>query len=652
MRTLGLLLCLVSLCGTAAAADPVPIAAFAQPLRYENVRISPDGAYLATDSLSGGRRSLRLMRLADRHTVDVVPREHDEVVAFHWVNARRLLYTVGTKLPGVEQPVPTGELFFVNADGSDRALLFGARAGRFDAGTHIKKLRPEKASATLLDALRRDERNILVWSAGSQLDSGAGEHAVWRMDVVDGARKRLFASPLRYPAGFLADPAGVVRFAYGSNADNIYKVLYRGGGRRDWQVVFDGNAAGGRAEPLAYAADGKTTYWRCQPEGKTGGVCRWSADARELQPVWSSREVESDRLLLDFDGHTLAGVIAEPGKPALTVIDRNAAVIEVLRTLLPRFPGQVVDIVSASDDGSRVVVQVRSDTNPGEWYLFERESGNLQPLFRRAEGIDPARLATMEPLRFNTRDDLTVYGYLTSPPGQETAKNLPVVVLAHGGPYFVRDRWQYDPTVQLLASRGYAVLQVNFRGSEGYGAAFEVAGYREWGGRMQDDLTDATRWLIARGIADPHRICILGTSYGGYAALMGAVREPDLYRCAIGHSGVYDLRLLFREGPLGESPFGRNFLKRVLGEDEDELARRSPVTALDAIKARLMLIAGGQDRTVPPLHSQNLHAALDQRGVAHEWLFRPSEGHGFYGEENRADLYRRLIEFLDASTVP
>jgi dipeptidyl aminopeptidase/acylaminoacyl peptidase len=297
------------------------------------------------------------------------------------------------------------------------------------------------------------------------------------------------------------------------------------------------------------------------------------------------------------------------------------------------------------------VVQVRSDTNPGEWYLFEREDGNLQPLFRRAEGIDPSRLATMEPLRFNTRDDLTVYGYLTSPPGRETARNLPVVVLVHGGPYFVRDRWQYDPTAQLLASRGYAVLQVNFRGSEGYGAAFEVAGYREWGGRMQDDLTDATRWLIARGIADPRRICILGTSYGGYAALMGAVREPDLYRCAIGHSGAYDLRLLFREGPLGESPFGRNFLKRVLGEDEDELARRSPITGLDAIKARLMLIAGGQDRTVPPLHSQNLHAALDQRGIAHEWLFRPSEGHGFYGEENRADLYRRLIEFLDASTV-
>ena len=636
----------------AAAAEPLPYAAFAQPLRHERVALSSDGEYLATDTLVDGKRSLLLMRLSDRHRVEITPRERDEIVGFEWVDTRRLLYTVGTRAAGTERPVPTGELFFVDADGSNGALLFGARAGSAVGGTHIKRLRPERASAVLVDALRDDARNILIWTSDARLDTGAGEHAVWRMDVVDGARRQLFASPLRHPAGFLADPAGVVRFAYGSNGDNIYKVLYRAGEGRGWELAFDGNVAGGRAQPLQFAADGKTVYWRCEPPGRIGGVCRWSADARRLEPVWNSRDVESHGLLMDFDGRTLAGVLSEPQRPIVAVIDRKAGAVRVLRELAPRFPGQVVEIASASTGGARVVVHVRSDTNPGEWYLLERASGKLDFLFRRAEGLDPERLATMEPLRFNTRDGITLNGYLTSPPGQERARRLPAVVLVHGGPYFARDRWQFDATVQALASRGYAVLQVNFRGSEGYGAAFEVAGYGEWGAKMQDDLTDATNWLVARGIADPRRLCIAGTSYGAYAALMGVVREPDLYRCAIGNSGVYDLRDLYRRGPLRESDFGRNFLQRVLGEDKAELARRSPATQLERIKARLMLVAGGRDEIVPPANSLDLHAALEHRGVAHEWLYAAGEGHGFYGPDNRAELFRRMVEFLDAATAP
>ncbi|HVH34612.1 MAG TPA: S9 family peptidase [Tahibacter sp.] len=631
------------------ASEPLPYAAFAQTLRYERVALSPDGEYLATDTVVDGRRGLLLMRLSDRQRVEIAPRGRDEVLSFDWVNARRLLYTVGSKPSGVDRPVPTGELYFVNADGSDQSLLFGARAGSAAGGTHIKKLRPERATATLIDTLPDEARNILIWTRRTRAD---GEAVVWRMDVVDGARRQLFVSPLREPAGFLADAAGIVRFAYGSNADNIYKVLYRAGEGRNWKLVFDGSRSGGRAQPLRFAADGKSVWWSCEPAGKAGGICRWNLDERRWDPLWSSREVVADGLLIDFDGRRLAGVLAEPDRPALAVVDREAAAVAVLRELAPRFPGQVVDIASASAAGRRVVVGVRSDVNPGEWHLLDRDSGKLDLLFRRAEGLDPARLATMEPLRINTRDAVTLHGYLTSPPGQEQARQLPAVVLVHGGPHFVRDRWQYDPTVQALASRGYAVLQVNFRGSAGYGAAFEVAGYGEWGGRMQDDLADATRWLVDRGIADPRRICIAGTSYGAYAALMATVREPDLYRCAIGNSGVYDLRELYRRGPLSESEFGRNFLKRVIGADMAELARRSPATQLARIKARLMLVAGGRDETVPPANSLDVHAALQRDGVAHEWLFVPGEGHGFYAPDNRAELFRRMVQFLDESTAP
>lgn len=633
----------------AVAGAPLPYALFAQQLPYERVALSPDGEYVATDALVGSKRVLRLMRLSDRHTVDVTPPGRDDVVSFDWVNKRRLLYTVGTRDVGTERPVPTGELYFVNADGSSDALLFGAR-GR-SGGRSIEMLRAPRVSAVLVDALRGDDRNILVWIARTRPEKGGSDEIVARLDVVDGARQQLFASPLRFPAGFLADSSGNVRFAYGSNSDNIYKVLYRAGDDDAWDVVFDGNVSAGRAQPLQFSADDRIVYWSCEPEHRVGGVCRWSPETRRLEPVWSSREVESDRLLLDFDRKTLAAVQSERQRPELAVIDRDADVVKALRDLSRQFPGQFVEIASVSDDGTRVVVYVRSDTNPGEWHLLERASGKLEFLFRRAEGLDATRLATMEPLHLNTRDGITVHGYLTSPPGQENAKRLPAVVLVHGGPYFMRDRWQYDPNVQALASRGYAVLQINFRGSEGYGAAFEVAGYGEWGAKMQDDLTDATRWLIERGIADPRRICIAGTSYGAYAALMAAVREPDLYRCAIGNSGVYDLRELYRRGPLRDSDFGRNFLRRVLGNDKVDLARRSPATQLDRIKAKLMLIAGGKDDVVPPANSEELHAALEQRKVAHEWYYVPGEGHGFYAPANRAELYRRMVEFLDAATT-
>jgi dipeptidyl aminopeptidase/acylaminoacyl peptidase len=255
----------------------------------------------------------------------------------------------------------------------------------------------------------------------------------------------------------------------------------------------------------------------------------------------------------------------------------------------------------------------------------------------------------MEPVQLKARDGLALNGYLTRPLGQEQGKNLPLIVLVHGGPIGIRDYWEYNPEVQMFASRGYAVLQVNYRGSGGYGERFEVAGYREWGGKMQDDVTDATRWAIEQGIADPKRICIYGGSYGGYAALMGAVREPDLYQCAIGDAGVYDLRLMLSRGDTQDSRVGENYIKRIVGDDSSMLASRSPITQLDKIKAKLMLVVGGEDKRVPPVHGESVHNALEKRGVKHEWLYERTEGHGFYDEKNVEAQYARMLAFLEAN---
>jgi dipeptidyl aminopeptidase/acylaminoacyl peptidase len=203
--------------------------------------------------------------------------------------------------------------------------------------------------------------------------------------------------------------------------------------------------------------------------------------------------------------------------------------------------------------------------------------------------------------------------------------------------------------VQALATHGYAVLQVNYRGSGGYGYAFETAGYHEWGGKMQDDVTDATRWAIAQGVADPNRICIYGGSYGGYAALEGAVKEPDLYKCAIGYVGVYDLPKMQGRRDASETLYSEEYWKRTMGTDQTVLAQHSPIYQLGSLKAKVMLIVGGKDKIVLPEQGQNLHAALQAHHVPHEWLYEPDEWHGFYTEDHVNEVMTKVDAFLDAN---
>jgi dipeptidyl aminopeptidase/acylaminoacyl peptidase len=251
------------------------------------------------------------------------------------------------------------------------------------------------------------------------------------------------------------------------------------------------------------------------------------------------------------------------------------------------------------------------------------------------------------PFELDASDGVKLHGYLTLPQGREP-KRLPLVVLPHGGPHGIYDDWRFDEEAQLLASRGYAVLQLNFRGSGGYGRRFIESGYRQWGARMQQDLSEATRAAIERGFADQKRVCIYGASYGGYAALMGAVRDPDLYRCAIGYAGVYDLRMMYQRGDIQQTLFGERYLALAIGSDANELAQRSPVAQVEKIKAAIMLIHGGQDRRVPIAHANAMRKALDGRHYKYEWFTEATEGHGFYREDHRIELYQRMLAFLDA----
>ncbi len=262
-------------------------------------------------------------------------------------------------------------------------------------------------------------------------------------------------------------------------------------------------------------------------------------------------------------------------------------------------------------------------------------------------------LSAMKPIKFNARDGLEIEGFLTVPE-KGASKNLPMILLVHGGPIGIFDTWGFDQEVQLLASRGYAVLQVNYRGSGNYGRSFTEKGHLQWGRAMQDDLTDATRWAIAQGIADSKRICIYGGSYGGYAALMGAVREPDLYACAIGNVGVYDLPQLYKDDSK-ESWYLDKFLTNTLGNTNLEVI--SPSLRATEIRIPVLLGAGREDKIALPLHTERMRDALLKAGRPVDTVIYESEGHGNYLLKNQIDWANRVLNFLDknigaAATVP
>ncbi|MBS0583804.1 MAG: S9 family peptidase [Proteobacteria bacterium] len=628
----------------------VPVADFARHAKYRWAEISPSGEYLATTAVVDGKTVLGLVHLASSKGVNLNPRDNDEVTGFDWVAPNRLIYTLGGHYGLGEAPTPTGELFSINGDGSGAATLYGYRAGAPASATHIRRATSDMGYGFLVAASSNEPAFALIGAIpangpGHAFSFSGAFTEAYRIDLNTGAKQQLLTAPMR-GASFLADHGGRIRFAYGIDVDQFAKVFYRGEDGK-WETVYDGSKGGARFEPLMFNRTDDSVYARCDGEHGVGGICRWQPKTRQLETIWSARESGSAELIETFDRKDAFAIRTLLGRPAVVLFDKSAPEAQLLVELMKQFPGSDVRFTSGSSDGKKAVFLASGDTDPGTFYLYDAATKKIRPLLARGDWIKPERMATMEPIALKARDGLDLHGYLTRPAGKEQARDLPLVVLPHGGPYGIYDRWGFDPEVQLLASRGYAVLQVNFRGSGGYGLPFQKAGYREWGGKMQDDLTDATRWAVAQHIADRERICIFGTSYGGYAALQGAVKEPDLYRCAIGNAGVYDLRLMYTRGDIPQSEFGENYLKMVLGEDAAELWNRSPIAHLDALKAKVMLIVGGADRRVPPIQAENLHGELAKRKIEHEWLYQRTEGHGFYDEAHTREMYEKVLAFLD-----
>ncbi|HEX4481112.1 MAG TPA: S9 family peptidase [Rudaea sp.] len=638
---------------TASATAAVPLADFAKHPQYTDVQISPDGKTISAISTASGPRQLVLVSVADMKSNIVGARDNDEIGETWWASDDRLIYNEGIHIGGLDRPVSTGELFSVKANGGGGEILFGMRAGAtMSTASHIQRRENDFATGIFVSALPDDPNHALIaslaWNGPQHTQDPLGAFPqAFKIDLRDGAKTPLATAPLR-GATIMADHNGAVRLAFGFDNDGTHKVFYRDASGGEWKLLHDSAKEHGEFFPMMFDRTNAAFYYRCAGNSGVGGICKRDIAKQSSETLWSAKEAAGVSLLPTADGNDAFAIRSMPGRPALTLIDKSAPEVGVLIDAMKQYPGEDVQIVSEARDGKRMILFVSADTDPGVYFLYDAEKKKLAPLFQVRAWIKPAQMAAMEPVQFKARDGLAINGYLTRPPGSENAKALPTVVLVHGGPYGIRDRWGFHPDVQMLASRGYAVLQVNYRGSGGYGNAFERAGYREWGGTMQDDVTDATHWAIEQGFVDKNRVCIYGASYGGYAAMEGVTKEPDLYKCAIADAGVYDLRLMMTSGDIPQFLRGQTYLKTVLGSDEDDLWNRSPLAHVDRLKAKVMLVVGGADTRVPAAQGERLHDELDRRHITHEWLYERSEGHGFYDVAHTTELYEKIVAFLDA----
>lgn len=608
--------------------------------QFERVKISPTGAYYAVTMPLEDRTALVVFRRADKQiTARIIGRADSVVDDFWWANEERIVVSMAERLGARDEPVAIGQLHAIDADGKNSRLL--ASPYGVDDAVGASTLRAElDPSVFMLDTLPHDSRNVLVSSRALTSDPAIN---IDKLDIYTRRRTRVASAPVRR-ADFVADTEGRVRFAHGADVGNAAKLYYRDDDAASWRLVNDENTSDHREYPLGFSTDGKLAYLQVEQASGPDAVMSWDPATGRYAALLRDERVDPYRVLRDLDGKTPIGASFMTDRVRNRFFDESAPTPRLYRALEKVFDGDAVYITSATADHRLALVYVWSDRNNGDYFLFDTVNKRADRVFSRREWFEPSEVPASREIGFKARDGMSLHGYLTLPLNAEVGKPLPMVLLPHGGPFGIFDGWSFDDDAQILAAAGYAVLRVNYRGSGNYGRAHTQAGAKEWGGRMQDDLSDATHWAVDQGIADASRICIYGASYGGYAALMGAAKEPALYRCAAGYVGVYDLELMYGDTS-DRARWLRNWAVDWMGE-RATLAARSPSNLANRIKVPVFLAAGGKDERAPVAHTERMEKALKRAGVPVEALYFPNEGHGFYTEPHRREYYTRLLAFL------
>ncbi|MGI9283220.1 MAG: prolyl oligopeptidase family serine peptidase [Endozoicomonas sp.] len=614
------------------------------PSKYRSIKISPDGKYFSATVEDSGKNTVVII---DRKTMDVTGvlsfTGREQPGGVRWVSDERVVASVYRKAGGLEAPFNTGNVVAMNADGSRKKLIFGYQS---KSGLAVN---PTVERMSFLDILPEDPKRILIASTPLNQDA-SNRVTAYKLNIYTGKKVRVARSPGDF-GELLADQEGQIRVATSNVSEgglNYNEFYYRESNGDKWKLLKRFEDHNNGINLISFSPDGKSFFFTSRQEVSgskidTEALFAFNVDSKKTSLVYRNPRVDLDSVEA-WRGNPQA-IHLTPDYSKVIVLDNKDPVSKWYPSLQKSFPHSEINFINRTWDGKEAILYVNSEKNPGTFYLFNTEKQSLEKVFSAMPWLENKELAATEAFSMKARDGVELFGYLTLPVGQKAG--LPMIIIPHGGPHGPRDYWTYDPDVQFLASKGYAVLKVNFRGSGGYGERFEKLGYRQWGGKMINDMTDATQWAIAEGVADKNRICIYGASYGGYASLMSVVKEPDLYQCAIGYVGIYDMEMMYEKGDIPGRESGENYLKKVLGKDKAELMAFSPAYQVDKIKADLFIIHGEEDIRAHFDHAKKLKSKLDHAGKEYKWLTKKGEGHGFYKMENRKELYKEMVAFFD-----
>lgn len=594
----------------------IPLRDFFRNPEKAGYSLSPDGEYFAFLAPWENRLNIFIQKFSETEAKRITSVTDRDLVGYFWASNERIVYA--RDQAGEEN----FHLFAVNIDGSnpvDLTPFEGVRAG-------------------VIDDLRDNDQDMII----SLNKRDPRFYDAYRINIETGELKLIGENPGNI-IGWLTDHEGLLRLAITSDGVNT-SILYRDNESQSFQTILTTDFKE-TLTPVSFTYDNQCLYaFSNLGRDKAALVVFDPKTQKELELIYENSYVDVSGLLISDKRKKLIAVTYLTDKLRYHFFDEE--VESIFQDLTKKIPGYELALSSVNRDENRFIIRTYSDKSLGSYFLYDVETSNLQKIADISPWIDEKYMADMEPISYNSQDGLTIHGYLTLPKGVEP-KNLPVVINPHGGPWY-RDSWGYSAEVQFLANRGYAVLQMNFRGSTGYGRTFWEAGFKQWGRKMQDDITDGVQWLIDQGIADLKRIGIYGGSYGGYATLAGITLTPDLYAAAVDYVGISNIFTFLEAIPPYWEPLRQQFYEMIgdPSKDKELLESVSPLFLVNQIKTPLFIAQGANDPRVKKSESDQIVAALEKRGIKVQYMVKENEGHGFANEENRFDFYRAMEEFL------
>jgi dipeptidyl aminopeptidase/acylaminoacyl peptidase len=640
----------------------VPEADFSKHASLGRPAVSPDGQYIAV-SVHNTENGESKYQLAVLHLPDLkfISRldmtSHYLPIDITWVDNKRLVMGVGEETAFSEAPTATGDIIAVDMDGKNKRVLYSDMLrGSMGAQRNILKIPVGFGSISGTPDHANGHFYLSVYPAaeGGGTDAQAHKSMIFDIEALTGSVKEL--GEIDEDGYQFIVHEGVVRYAFGEDNNLKEHVYYRADSGGHWTELPPA-VVGRNFEPLAVSADGSHLYALGNPTGGPNELTISNLDGTDRKVLASDPRVSISRVYWTPAPHEPFAAVASDGKPKITYLADNKY-SAILKSLNAKFSDHFVGIADISEDGGAILVGAASDRDPGTFALFETATNNLRPLYQIKPWLKADKLGERKPFWFKASSGTELEGFVTLPP-HRSAKNLPTVLIAHGGPLGIADPWDISGSwenleSQFLATRGYAVVQVNYRGSGGRGKNFEDSGRLQMGSGMMQDMLDGLKWSEDQGYTDKNRVCVYGASYGGYTAFFQPVYAPQgTFKCSVAIAGVSDIRVQANRSDTRRSRAGRNFLREAWGMDDPAyVAANSAIDHIDKFNTPVLIIHGEDDKRVPIQNAREMRDALEKAGKPVEYMTKPKEGHGFFKEDNNTDRYVVTEKFLEKYLGP